>query len=190
MIDQHSPVFKNLIESCYSSKFHDDHVDMMLDGMALHQLFQQNEKYSNLMTFKMIRRPQLINLAIASGMSTASLWIMPNFLIQATLKAKVMDIVLDDAQLLRENHHLTNCVQLTNEEVLDACAIRGLSCNYDVSFDVMRTSLSKYLIIMDSVHQLVGKEQLLSSEEGIMFVLHFQPIRDYLSHHQSTSAIT
>mmetsp|Transcript_3709 Transcript_3709/g.7087 ORF Transcript_3709/g.7087 Transcript_3709/m.7087 type:complete len:362 (-) Transcript_3709:2280-3365(-) len=179
MIDRHSEEYKHLVQSCQRRNI-DNGEDMILDGLILYRLFQEGKYHK--MEWKSMDRRQLITLAIASGFSNPFLSFMPQFLIKNMLESRVMDIVLDDANLISENHHMTRCVQLTKEEVLDACAMRGLPCHYfDSSFDSMRNSLSNYLIIMDSVHQIVGKECLLKSVDGIMFVLYFQPIRYYLS---------
>lgn len=184
MIDAHAPEYNHLVESCRQGNNDlDNGEDMLLDGRILYQLFQKKTYYR--MEWKSINRQQMIHLAVASGLSNPFLSLMPKFVMKNMLESRVVDIVKDDANLISENHHMTKCTQLTKEEVLDACAMRGLPCHYDCSFDSMRLSLSKYLMIMDSVHGHVGKDCLIKSVDGIMFMLYFQPIRYHLSRHKS-----
>jgi hypothetical protein len=187
MIDRHSQEYIRLVQSCQRRHFDNDE-DLSLDGVILYELFQKGKYHG--MEWKFMDRQQLNHLAIASGLSNPFLSLMPKFLLKAMLESRVVDIVLDDASLIRENHHKTRCMQLTREEVLDACAMRGLPCHFDSSFDSMSNSLSKYLTIMDSVHRVVSKECLLKSVGGVMFVLYLQPIRHHLSRQLSTRVDT
>ena len=177
MMDEQSSETKELLQ--INTDVGDD-AGVILDGVALHELFRRGSGRGNIQ-WDSIPRQQLVQIAAVSGMSSFISMVMPRSIVQVRLQAKVKDIVLDDANLLREKHHLVNNERLTDEEVMDACALRGLPCHLGQSFDSMRTCLTNYLFIMEAVHQNIGKDRLIKDEEGIMFVLHLQPIRFQLN---------
>lgn len=173
MMDAQSSEIKELLKI---KRDDGDDAGVILDGVALHKMFQYGSGRGHVQ-WESIPRQQLVQIAAGSGMSSFISMIMPRSIVQARLQAKVKDIVLDDANLLREKHELMDNDRLTDEEVMDACALRGLSCHLGQSFDSMRTSLSNYLFIMEAVHKKMGKDRLIKDLEGVMFVLHLQPIR-------------
>ena len=170
-----------------------DDAGVMLDGMQLYKLFTQGKNNGKVqIQWNAIPRHQLIQIAISQGMSSTLSAILPRGLLLARLHSKIKDIVLDDACLLQEgrqhpfgntNGNLT--LSLTDAEVLDACAFRGIKCDLNQSYEGMRKSLGNYLKIMEPVHKALGKERLIKEEEGVMFVLHLQPIRFHLMRSKS-----
>jgi hypothetical protein len=147
-----------------------DEAGPIFDALPLYRLFDQfNSAF--------IPRQQMVNIAKASGMAFPLLWIVPGAFIRYRLNSIAKDIILDDSNLIIENHTKFNCESLTDDEVLDACSLRGLSCDLNQSFDSMRTVLSNYLTMMEPIHKVVGKDTLLGNNDGVMFVLHLQAIR-------------
>jgi hypothetical protein len=172
-----------------------DDAGVMLDGMQLYKLFTQGKNNGKVqIQWNAIPKQQLIQIAISQGMSSTLSAILPRRLLLARLRSKIKDVVLDDACLLQEGHqhqhHLVNSngnLRLTDGEVLDACAFRGIKCDLNQSYEGMRISLANYLKIMEPVHKALGKERLVKEEEGIMFVLHLQPVRFHLLWSKATS---
>lgn len=93
-------------------------------------------------------RARLLALAQTTPLSSPLLHVLPHFYISYRLKSLLHDIVRDDLLLIREKHRHRNCIDLTDEEVLDACALRGLPTEMGVGkegMDGMRECLGNYL---------------------------------------------
>ena len=146
-----------------------DQAGPLFDALPLYRLF---DHFSS----GFIPRQQMVHIAKVSGMTTPLLYFVPKLFIRYSLRSIATDIILDDSNLILENHKSINCESLTDDEVLDACSLRGLPCGSDLSFDEMRKLLTNYLVIMEPIHTLIGKDRLLENN-GIMFVLHLQAIR-------------
>jgi hypothetical protein len=88
---------------------------------------------------------QLYDLSRAYGITSSSFFthMVPKSHLRKRLLSIADDIIQDDAILLRENHHTHQCALLNDEEVLDACLLRGLPIDHDSS--QMRVQLTKYL---------------------------------------------
>lgn len=152
-----------------------DNAGVFLDVLQLYKICQQ-------INWKSIPKYQLVQLGEMLGMTRFYLNIIPDSVVLSHLKARVKDIVLDDGNLLKEKQHEKNCASLSDEEVLDACALRGLPCQLGQSYDDMRESLTNHLKMMKTVHDQVGKHTLITEISGVMFMLYLQPIRFKLSH--------
>ena len=145
-----------------------DEAGATFDPLALYRLFEGQFN---------IPRQQLMHIAKASGMTSPVLWALPSAYIRFRLGSIAKDIIIDDSNLIQEQTNHTNCENLTDEEVLDACSFRGLPCGLDQSYDSMRRCLSNYLAMMETVHNEIGTKGLVGHINGTMFVLHLQAIR-------------
>lgn len=128
-----------------------------------------------------IPRQQMKNIAKTSGMQFPFLTIVPDAFIRFRLNSIAADIISDDSNLLAEKHQENNCESLTDKEVLDACSLRGLPCDLRQSYGSMRKCLSNYLAMVGPVYTAIGKNDLLKSRDGVMFVIHLQAIRSSLT---------
>jgi hypothetical protein len=155
-----------------------DEAGPIFDALPLYRVFYKFKS-------AYIPHQQMVNIAKASGMASPLLSIVPKSLIQSRLKSMAKDIILDDANLIEENHKDVFCESLTDDEVLEACSLRGLPCRLNHSFGDMRKSLTNYLTMMESTYKIVGKDVLLGDTDGgVMFVLLLQAIRMKMKVHK------
>jgi hypothetical protein len=100
-------------------------------------------------------------LPLPRSVSTTILqFIFPRSFLESRLTAIAEDIILDDAMLIEEGHLDDGCTNLTNDEVLHACLVRGLpvgrfahavSFETEDVFNTMRTLLTRHLNMMREV---------------------------------------
>jgi len=93
----------------------------------------------------------LYDLARSHGITSSDIYLqfVPNAFLRKRLLSIAHDILDDDILLIQANEHFNECHSLTDEEVLDACLLRGLSIDTILN---MRTDLSHHLRI---VHYLL-----------------------------------
>jgi hypothetical protein len=82
-------------------------------------------------------------------------------------------IGLDDRNCIDENYHLDMCHGMTDDEVREACRLRGLPVH--ISYEEMRECMTNHLILVDNLRQKRGKET--SEEKMNLFLLHLPAIR-------------
>jgi LETM1-like protein len=99
--------------------------------------------------------------------SMASLWI------KRSVQKIANRIGLDDRNCIEENYHLDTCSGMTDDEVREACRLRGLPVN--ITYDEMRECMTNHLIMVDDLRQKRGKEA--PDEKLNLFVLHLPAIR-------------
>jgi hypothetical protein len=80
---------------------------------------------------------------------------VPNAYLRKRLLSIAQDIVQDDILLIQEGQHFNKCDSLTDEEVLDACLLRGLPIN---TLTQMRTQLTHHLIMVQPLLQKLVQE--------------------------------
>jgi hypothetical protein len=82
----------------------------------------------------------------------------------------------DDALLLEERHDMNNCQSLTDNEVMDACLMRGLPVT-NHSAEERRECLTNHLKIVVSVKRRIDGP---ITEGFRLFTLHLAPLRYHL----------
>ena len=135
------------------------------------QLFGNLQKHDNLSWSKMSRK-HIQSLARAYGISHFTSNTFPSFYLTWQLDTAGKDIFADNLDLIQESHHLDFCQRLTDEEVLEACHIRGLPVD-----DKMRSSLCKYLCTMEKLFLDIKSNACRNlngtdSERDIIITLH------------------
>jgi hypothetical protein len=84
----------------------------------------------------------------------------------------------DDALLLEEGHHCTHCQSLTDEEVSDACLLRGLPVNMDDhTADVRRQFLTDHLNMIADVKRSMDGPM---DHDFRLFTMYLAPLRYHL----------
>jgi len=141
----------------------------------------------NSISLNTLSREHLLQLSLATGifkftnhLNAFMVKILPLQLVKYFLKKNAKEIINDDAHLIREQLGMFACHMLTDEEVLVACAMRGLPTTRNISIQQMRECLSNYLKLMedlDTASKSGDVEDSISMEALELFVLHMQPIR-------------
>lgn len=129
-------------------------------------------------------REHLISLALANGLYQH----LPEFL--STLAARLCpwlryeirrigtDITTDDKLLLEEAYDSNGCYSMTDEEVINACLMRGLPVT--VSHDEMRVCLTNHLTMIRALKERVPSEEHKPSQGLKLLTMHLASIRYYL----------
>jgi len=129
-------------------------------------------------------REHLISLALANGLYQH----LPGSL--STLAARMCpwlrqeihrigtNIAIDDKLLLEEAYDLYGCESLTDQEVMDACLMRGLPVT--VSYDEMRVCLTNHLGMIRTLKERVLSEESKPSEAMKLLTMHLSSVRYYL----------
>lgn len=130
-------------------------------------------------------REHLIALALANGLYQH----LPDSL--STLAARLCpwlrreihrigtNIAEDDAMLLEEAYDLYGCESMTDQEVLDACLLRGLPVT--LSREEMRLCLTNHLGMIRTLKERVSSENDRQPSEGLkLLTMHLPSIRYYL----------
>ena len=129
-------------------------------------------------------REHLISLALANGLYQH----LPNLLsslgarLCPWLKHEVRrigtDIAVDDTLLLEEAYDSNGCESMTDEEVLDACLMRGLPVT--VPLEEMRVCLTNHLSMIRTLKERVPSEKHKPSQGLKLLTMHLSSIRYYL----------
>ena len=80
--------------------------------------------------------------------------------------------------LIEEGHHLSQCSNLTDLEVTEACLMRGLPVTRLTGAESRRMSLTNHLKMIESVRQDPATN--VDSDAFRLFTLHLAPIQNYL----------
>ncbi len=174
-------VMKNSSSHCDIRTKECDEAGAIIDALALYEKCRKFPAST-------IPQHQLVQIAKVAGMSPAIVWALPSMWIRYRLSEIAKDIVLDDADLLSDKLHLDGCQSLTDDEVLNACALRGLPCKLDVPQHVMRKCLANHLTMVESLFQTVGKTALIKNPEGTTFFSHLPAIRYQLMRSEASSS--
>ncbi|KAL7483180.1 hypothetical protein ACHAW6_008842 [Cyclotella cf. meneghiniana] len=171
------PSMIHIYDLCYKLIFH--------DGAS-------NHSYVNISAFSNLPISHLHSISLACNLSSifplpavASSALLqfcvPRAFLESILTHLAEDIIADDATLLEEGHLEAGCVDMTEEEVLDACLTRGLPVGRFArnlsgeairEIQCMRTLLTNHLNMMRGVMMYRDKcsmeeQQLLSGRDGL-----------------------
>jgi len=123
---------------------------------------------------------------------------LPCRYLQYKLKILAEDMIMDDAALIEEGQIDIKCTGMTEEEVLDACWMRGLpvgrfaTCTGDSGTEedevkMMRVSLTNHLQMMKYAHSSLGNDEAMHSRGALvrdktlqLLILHLPAIRHEL----------
>lgn len=131
------------------------------------------------------------NLAAAMGLST---FLKPNIFLLPELNRVLATVVEEDAQLLVEGYDRTQCKNLSDQEVLDACLMRNLPIAMSadgnleagpnvVDYEAMRKSLTHHLQTVSLIsHHVLNLSQQHQQRENSWNT------RFYEQHRQSEQA--
>ena len=84
----------------------------------------------------------------------------------------------DDTLLLEEAYDSNGCESMTDQEVMDACLMRGLPVT--VPYDEMRVCLTNHLSMIRALKERVPYEERKASEGLVLLTMHLSAIRYYL----------
>ncbi len=172
---------KNSRNHCDINTKECDEAGAIVDALAL---YEKCGKFP----YSTIPRHQLVQIAKAAGMSPTIAWALPSVWIRYRLNQIAKDIILDDADLIRDKLHEDGCQSLTDDEILNACSLRGLPCKLDVTQEVMRECLTNHLRMVEPLFQKVGKANLIGNSKGTTFFVHLPAIRFQLKRSQASSS--
>ena len=136
----------------------------------LYHLFQQQQHISSghqgsISSINQLQSAHLHHLALSNNL-TASMLLpksirstflqtcLPNIYLQSKLVTLAEDIIIDDAALIEEGQLDNACIEMTEEEILDACWLRGLPVGGFASLDKRSTSTTSSGSREDEVHQM------------------------------------
>jgi len=127
---------------------------------------------------------------------------IPSWYLNSKLTTLAEDICMDDAALIEEGHIDVKCSGMSEEEVLDACWMRGLpvgrfsSCSgskklldgsREEEVQMMRIILTNHLEMMQFAHSAVGNDAVMHSRSELvrdqalqLLILHLPAIRHQL----------
>ena len=91
------------------------------------------------------------------------------------IKKLGFDLWRDDRLCLEENYHLDKCRGMTDDEVREACLLRGLPVLF--SYDEMRDCLTNHLLMMDGLLKKRGHN--VPKQHLQIFALHVPAIRKF-----------
>jgi hypothetical protein len=147
----------------------------VLDSTVLSALLLEHEQWS----LKLLSRTQLRNLALAVGVhqrlplswTSFSTAIAPRSYLEYRIRVRARHVAKDDELLLEEDYLETECADLTDQELVAACLLRGLPLTSNKD---MRVCLVNHLTMIKSI------ESRNSSEEFGVFALFLTILRDDL----------
>ena len=84
-------------------------------------------------------------------MARALTELSPTPLLRFDLEQTGSDLVRDDTMLLQESYHRYDCDGLTDDEVLEACLIRGMPVSND--YMAMRRHMTNHLKVMEELRE-------------------------------------
>lgn len=151
-----------------------------------------------------LQSTHLHNLALSNNLAASILlpfhlgstllqFCLPSIYLRQKLQTLAEDIIMDDAALIEEGQLDSQCGNMTEEEVLDACWLRGLPIGRfatmhsgaDASVHIretteieeMRKTLSNQLQMMNAVMRRREKGELVRDTTLQLLVLHLPAIR-------------
>jgi hypothetical protein len=131
-------------------------------------------------------RKHLVQLALSVGIGQQfPLWfgrilvqyLTPSIILRSQVNRLSEIVCHDDALLLEEGHHCNHCEFLTDEEVTDACLIRGLPVDMDDSANIRRQCLTDHLNMIAEVKLSMNGPM----DSGFrLFTIHLAPLRHHM----------
>lgn len=137
-----------------------------------------------LSSLELYPREHLISLALANGLyqhlpeplSTLATRICP--WLRQEIRRMGTNITNDDTLLLEEAYDSNECESMTDEEVMDACLVRGLPVT--VSCEEMRVCLTNHLTMIRTLKERIPSEKRKDSQSLKLLTMHLSSIRYYL----------
>lgn len=182
------------------SKLNEDTAGPVLDLMPFYVMFASNlpekdtkdfilplGKLAHLETYP---REHLISLASANGLyqhlpptlSTVAVHLCP--WLRQEIRRIGTNIAADDTLLLEEAYDSNGCQSMTDQEVIDACLMRGLPVT--VSYEEMRVCLTHHLQMIRALKERVPSEDGRKPSAGLkLLTMHLSSIRYYLKKEQA-----
>jgi hypothetical protein len=155
-----------------------------------------------LSSLKNLSREYLVQLAMAIGVNQRlpTRWSIfltrctMSYILRFRIRRIAKTVVQDDALLMMEQKNtLNNATTLTDEEVKDACLMRGLPIS-GIGMEEMRECLSNHLKMVAQVKETLLQDRHRAQEQGILedeidegfglFTLHLPILRDYYKRQQ------
>ena len=174
------------------TKEEEDAAGPMLDLFPLYNMFLETSgdqggtllPKGKLANLDMYPRDHLVTLALASGLyqtfpdslSGPVTRVTPSVLIRHIVRRRAQEVATDDALLLEEAYDENGCEALTEEELLEACFVRGLPVT--VPPVEMRRCLTNHLKMIRALKQRLPNGTPTEAFE--LFTLHLPAIRHYL----------
>jgi hypothetical protein len=127
----------------------------------------------------------LTNLCLSFGVyqqfpefiSQWMIYFTPSWLLYRQVERLTEIVCHDDALLLEERHDGNNCELLTDQEVTDACLIRGLPVSMKDPVSVRRECLTNHLKMIARVKENMCEPM----NDGFkLFTMHLAPLRYHL----------
>ncbi|KAL9181821.1 hypothetical protein ACHAXT_012164 [Thalassiosira profunda] len=166
---------------------------------TLHNLLQQSNGSDGQTSINDLQPTHLHSLALANNLSAplllpsnvAPLFLqtcLPNAYLRQKLTTLAEDIIMDDSSLIEKNQLENGCGGMTEEEVLDACWLRGLpvgrfaiaDAGSHSSLDEMRKILTHHLQMMEAV-TTQSRSKMVRDATLQLLVLHLPAIRRSLT---------
>ena len=143
---------------------------------------------TNLVHAESLPSEHMTSLALAIGYAQRFPPPIPNILTSCTPKAWMVReikelgyrIWRDDRLCLEEYYHLDHCNGMTDDEVREACLLRGLPVH--VTYDEMRDCVTNHLRMMETLWQKRGRD--VPKQHLQIFVLHLPALRKYFKRKQ------
>jgi hypothetical protein len=110
-------------------------------------------------------------------------WWSPKWLLTRQIRLLAHQVWLDDKLLLEEGYHLQHCQALTDDEVREACRLRGLPVLLD--YDEMRRCMTHHLEMVQDLWLSVPSDTPRLHLQ--LFVLHLAPLRYCAAQQQQQS---
>jgi hypothetical protein len=179
---------KNYFEDCFR-----DEAGPIIDGMILYSAFcsyDPNPENPLALPFGVftsvwdLPREYLVTLCLSIGVCQQwpgwlSKWVVaftPSMMLRRQIQRISAIVCHDDALLLEEGHDLNGCESLTDQEIDDACLMRGLPVLMDDRME-MRRLLTNHLKMISNVKRHMNE----AIHEGFqMFTIQLNPLRYHL----------
>ena len=138
---------------------------------------------TNLVYAESLPTEHLVSLALANGYAQRFPLPIPNILAACTpnvwmvkeIKELGFRIWRDDKLCLEEKYHLDCCNGMTDDEIREACLLRGLPVH--VTYDEMRDCVTNHLLMVERLWQRRGGD--VPKQHLQIFVLHLPAVRKH-----------
>jgi len=163
-----------------------DSVGPIVDFRSVVEALHQGNTETSTTTLSTISRHHMITLALASGYlqrfpSIITKWLVPAIpftWLCYDMEQHAYHITKDDDLLIDEGYDIKYCHDMTDDEVLEACLIRGMPIT---TVAVMREQLTIYLTMMRRLREELPSVVTGSKSEPFrLFTLHVTALRCHL----------
>ena len=180
--------------------------------LTLYNLFQHNKSQggrdaSKILSINNLQSTHLHSLALSNNLAApillpfnlAPLFLqtcLPSLYLQQKLTTLAEDIIMDDSALIEEGQLESKCIGMTEEEILDACWLRGLPVGRFVTMnnnvqcsthgregevEMMRTALTHHLQMIEDITKHSPLREIVRDSTLHLLVLHLPAIRYSMS---------